>query len=422
MRRKERPVKTELFRISEMSERKKFKVDGYTADNLANAKICETQTVKSQVYIVCPHCHERVDSIPWHSNYGTQPAGATAKLDESYASLNRRKPGAELKCCVRCGGVFLDPRFREAAIGGYRKPKNHDALAVFLILSLIVIIIAVYVAITGAFRRIDGIEDFFNLGTILVAFPLVVVPVVFILVRKQTGLYKTRDELGSSRGRLKNLDYLRALNRLGRPLPVKYQNIIEGRPDDQKIYRALSGSCEFCGYLLKDAELCRHFGSPLMVCPECRKLTYDGNLCELAFYPIDRQEREYNNVQSSIDNTIKAHTRKAIISGVAAFLGILTLAVLIYFVFLAPEAPGLWGYSRYFPGKLRMVLMILAVLATVIGFYFHVKALAVIMRCSGYRRITMKTALAESEHRLRNPDYAANVRSAISLYEAPDSP
>ena len=69
-----------------------------------------------------------------------------------------------------------------------------------------------------------------------------------------------------------------------------------------------------------------------------------------------------------------------------------------------------------------MVLMILAVLATVIGFYFHVKALAVIMRCSGYRRITMKTALAESEHRLRNPDYAANVRSAISLYEAPDSP
>ncbi|WP_406043994.1 hypothetical protein [Succinimonas sp.] len=407
-----------------MSERQKFKVDSYTADNLANAKLCETQTIKSHVYVVCPHCHVKVDGIPWRSSYGTKPefaSGAAGKLDESYASLNRRKPGAELKCCLRCGGVFLDPRFREAAIGGYRKPKNHDALAVFLILSFIVVIMAVYVAITGSFRRIDGFQDLFNMGTTLVVFPLAVIPVVFILVRKQTGLYKTRDELGSSRARLKNLDYLRALNRLGRPLPVKYRNIIEGRPDDQKIYRALSGSCEFCGYLLKEPELCRHFGSPLLICPECRKLTYDGSLCELSFYPPNRQEREYDEVLSSIDNTIKAHTRKALISGLAGVLGLLALAALIYFVFLAPDAPGLLGYSRYFPGKLRMVSMILAVLAIVIGFYFHVKALAVIMRCSGYRRISMKAALAESEHRLRNPEYAANVRSAVSLYEAPVS-
>ena len=392
-----------------MSERQKFKVDGYTADNLANAKICETQTIKSHVYIVCPHCHVKVDSLPWHSNYGNKPefvTGTPGKLDESYASLNRRKPGSELKCCLRCGGVFLDPRFREAAIGGYRKPKNHDALAVFITLSLIVVIIAVYAAITGTFRRIDSFQDFFNLGTILVVFPLAVVPVVFILVRKQTGLYKTRDELGSSRARLKNLDYLRALNRLGRPLPVKYQNIIEGRPDNQKICRAISGSCEFCGYLLKDPELCRHFGSPLMVCPECRKLTYDGS----------------NAVQGSIGAAIKAHTRRAVISGLIAALGLLSLATLIYFVFLAPEAPGLLGYSRYFPGKLRMVSMILAVLATVIGFYFHVKALMVIMRCSGYRRISMKAALAESEHRLRNPEYAANVGEAVSLYESSLSP
>ncbi|MEE3423724.1 MAG: hypothetical protein VZR11_13615 [Succinimonas sp.] len=408
-----------------MSERQKFKVDGYTADNLANAKICETQTIKSHVYIVCPHCHVKVDSLPWRSNYGNKPefvTGTPGKLDESYASLNRRKPGSELKCCLRCGGVFLDPRFREAAIGGYRKPKNHDTLAVFITLSLIVAIIAVYAAITGTYRRIDSFQDFFNLGTILVVFPLVVVPVVFILVRKQTGLYKNRDELGSSRARLKNLDYLRALNRLGRPLPVKYQNIIEGRPDNQKICRAISGSCEFCGYLLKDPELCRHFGSPLMVCPECRKLTYDGSLCELSFYPPERQQREFDAVQSSIGTAIKAHTRRAVISGLIAALGLLALAALIYFVFLAPEAPGLLGYSRYFPGKLRMVSMILAVLAIVIGFYFHVKALAVIMRCSGYRRISMKAALAESEHRLRNPEYAANVREAVSLYEAPFSP
>ena len=140
------------------------------------------------------------------------------------------------------------------------------------------------------------------------------------------------------------------------------------------------------------------------------------------FYPPERQEREYDEVLSSVDNTIKAHTRRAVISGLIAALGLLTLATLIYFVFLAPEAPGLLGYSRYFPGKLRMVSMILAVLATVIGFYFHVKALMVIMRCSGYRRISMKAALAESEHRLRNTEYADNIREAVSLYEAPVSP
>ena len=122
-------------------------------------------------------------------------------------------------------------------------------------------------------------------------------------------------------------------------------------PDENRIYRVFSGSCEFCGCLLKVPEMCCHFGSPIATCPQCRMTTYDERLCELAAYPPEMRQDKFRTVVGGIGYAATSETKKAFIFGIAAVLGFLVMGILVYFIFLVPEAPGLFGYSAVFPGK-----------------------------------------------------------------------
>ena len=395
-----------------MSSHKKFDIYGYTPDKLANARNYEIRISGHLSYIVCPHCHTKVDSLPMRTR---DPDNGSI-----FSSNTDRMPGAELKCCPNCGGVFLDPRFREAAIGGFKKHKRNSTIAKLAVMIVIAIALSIYGAcsISSGFSGFGGYDiDAVSVRTLIVFLILIVILGAVFYYIKTEGLYNSRNELGSSRARLKNPDYLRALQRLGRPLPVKYLNLINGTSDENRIYRVLSGSCEFCGFFLKKPEMCRHFERPLATCPQCRMLTYDDRLCELAVYPPEMQREIFSAVAGGIGAAMKFEEKKALKFGVAAAAGFLILGVLVYFIFFAPLAPGLFGYSAAFPGKLRFLMLVISAMAVFIGGYGSCQALLRMGKLRKFGHVSFESELRKSEKRLGDPDYAGKVRTACSLYE-----
>lgn len=399
-----------------MSSRK-FNVYGYTPENLADARKFETKKSGEIIYIVCPHCNKKVDSLPASSEHVNPSFPGNAPARDFSEEITRR-PGAELKCCPHCGGVFLDSRFREAAIGGLKMQKNSSFIAKLAILTVVTAGLGGY-AFTSYPSNFSfvGIDDvgWLSMRVLPVLLMVAIMLGAGIYYIRKEGLYSSRNELRNSGARLKNPDYLRALQRLGRPLPVKYRNLINGNPDENRIYRVFSGSCEFCGCLLKVPEMCCHFGSPIATCPQCRMTTYDERLCELAAYPPEMRQDKFRTVVGGIGYAATSETKKAFIFGIAAVLGFLVMGILVYFIFLVPEAPGLFGYSAVFPGKLRFLLLVVSGLVVFIGGYGCFQALSRIVRFRKFAHGTFESELRESERRLRDPDYAAKVKEAISL-------
>ena len=101
---------------------RKFNIDDYSKEKLKRARMCETDEKKSfltgnkSTFILCPHCHKQIDFFSYVKELP----------DYSYKSTIRKKTGAELRCCRRCGEIYLDPRYREEALGGRYIMSKHE--------------------------------------------------------------------------------------------------------------------------------------------------------------------------------------------------------------------------------------------------------------------------------------------------------
>ena len=121
---------------------RKFSIDDYSKEKLNRAKMYETVKKTNiwernkPIFMLCPHCHKQID---FFSYFDVLP-------DYSYTSMIGKKIGAELRCCRHCGEIYLDPRYREEALGGIRLIgiREYNIVATVLMVCVIPILIFFY--------------------------------------------------------------------------------------------------------------------------------------------------------------------------------------------------------------------------------------------------------------------------------------
>jgi len=439
-------------------------VCGYSPDKLANARICETEYSGIYELILCPHCGEKQDRIvrPEHkilnrilSDERIRMTGTERKccphcggvfLDSGrheyilcphcgkkqnrivrpeHAILNRflsderkKMTGSELKCCPSCGGVFLDPRFREKAIGGGygRKKRVSETHRGILLRSLMVpiLFISFYSVFSKDFIQTvlrNGLYAGLELDIVLFTSAVMMAAAYWHLKKKMVGDNLPDNELDSSRTRLKNPDYLRALERLGRGLPVRYLNEINAMPDDRRIFRVLSGQCEYCGFLLTDSAARHRFGRSVTVCPQCRMPVYDNRVCELAAYPPAMRHKKYDDIARDIKSQLASERIFSFKFGIAASAVVLVLGILMFltpFVLQVPE------WLSHLLSEISAFPLLFGGIGCYVFLLEYVRYRQ--MNCGVFER-----ELMESERRLRDSDYAWKARKAVSFYESDES-
>ena len=133
---------------------RKFSIDDYSKEKLNRAKMYETVKKiniwerNKPIFMLCPHCHKQID---FFSYFDVLP-------DYSYKSMIGKKIGAELRCCRHCGEIYLDPRYREEALGGIRLIGIREYNIVATVLMVCVIPILIFLALFAVFTTYSEIN------------------------------------------------------------------------------------------------------------------------------------------------------------------------------------------------------------------------------------------------------------------------
>ena len=412
----------------------------YSPEKLRSARICIVQNRFGFLnYVFCPHCHISLSGQPL--NKASVAAHQVTEYTCGYGVVVK-KEAAVLKCCPECGQIYRDVRNREPAITGR---QAWPPFAVHLLV-LDAMVLAGYLFFLY-FRDYQGCIAFMEFSweksaqcqstsvileimspaaeavmyaVLLMIFMAASFLAALIMVRKR------EREVRLSEKRLRNIDYLRAMERTGIRLPEKFRRYIreseKGSPPGDtgmeksgkitakdEVFLAENGSCGYCGYLLRRHPV-QSIGRSVIRCPQCRSAVYDPYIHELAALP----EKEAREIFSKIS--------RELIIGVTRY-GALALLVL---VLLYPSVI----YTRdflvlLFSGKITVFEIMgsdlswkIAFLAIAILFsrirmlYFLIMAVVLRIRlyCGDFT-----TAFRESRNRMNCPEYAAKFWKARNL-------
>lgn len=418
---------------------RKFSIDDYSKEKLNRAKMYETVKKTNiwernkPIFMLCPHCHKQID---FFSYFDVLP-------DYSYTSMIGKKIGAELRCCRHCGEIYLDPRYREEALGGIRLIGIREYNIVATVLMVCVIPILIFLALFAVFTTYSEI----NWSSIFISFILSILCVIYLAAYTMLGgpsvvlqtvnhWFNKGTDLKKSEKRLQNIDYLKALDRIGRPLPEKYKEIISrgdikdstsdaadnfSEKTSPKISSLINGCCSYCGEIIKEPEAYSRFDRPITRCPKCHLFLYDSKKVELAAFPQSRWQDIYNNTSEEI-NLLRKKTLNFIFV-LWPMVFILTVLVVLpqYFLYTCPENPAERSTFMQIisdPKTAEEILMAIVLFTCVDSFiiYFLYCKLAVLNSAIKSHNKSFDEVVSESEKRLKNSDYAEIVRKAIREY------
>ncbi len=413
--------------------KKKYDVYGYTAEKLARAKIYETRNRNQGklCYLVCPHCHKQVDSISFAPDKANETGYYLLYFSHRtarYMAERNKRTGAELKCCPECGEIFLDPRYREPAIGGTKRTPDIK----YFILPVFTFIILIGFALNFINKSLSS--DSFPTPAILLSLSMVSFVLITIVIMgislKALKLYEVKNrynpnqELENSVKRLKNPDYLKALLRLGRELPVKYRALLQSqegntgasteKDSDSQVYRLKEGCCEYCGCFVKVPEISPSFNRAILKCPQCSHELYDSDICELCAYPEEEQKHKYEETEKGIINALRSE-KKIIKNG--SIVTVISLAVIFFIGLIMLTGGDSQLINFHSKPKLLILVFILTGLILTIGAFvtcLSINRYRYIMKC---RPESRSNEIRKSSIRMNNQDYAQKISKAVKKFE-----
>lgn len=412
---------------------RKFNIDDYSKEKLKRARMCETVEKKSfltgnkSTFILCPHCHKQIDFFSYVKELP----------DYSYKSTIRKKTGAELRCCRRCGEIYLDPRYREEALGGRYIMSKHEYVSTVICGIFCTIPVLISLALYAKNFTFAEINKDIIFICFFAAIILVVTAEAVVAMVLRSGKYRQSkgSDYEKSRKRLQNIYYLKAMDRLGRPLPEMYTEIInkgefaeEGTPkqtdkfpveSSARIFRLIKGCCSYCGLIVKEPESYSRFNRPITKCPKCRSFIYDSNLMELTAYPESRRKNIYNSTLEEIKCFRNRVLKIIVITGLISLVLTIVIVWLHSFLYTCPPNPD----NSYMTENVLcnskstrdiITVIILLIIIDCLCGYFLLFNLADLFRVFKSHNKSFDEVVRESENRMKDQNYAEIVRKAIN--------
>lgn len=401
--------------------------DCYTRQNLKEAKMCAFKTIGKIQYPRCPQC----------GKIGSYTSGITLSplielinhIYNGHEILNLR-PGPVLQYCDKCGTVYFNPANTEVALSGTRNRIAVLSGFWFMLFAIITGYI-LYLYFSGFLNCLTRMQASAGNFQCTVTPNLIIISIFCFLGLVSLIYYGAKysddckKEFAESARRLSNTEYLKAMERFGITLPVKYKKLINSRDNAKQgiffidnsqrqddVYLIDNYCCSYCGYMLKRPSLYeKSIGPALIKCPQCHINLYDNNAIELAAPVKAWQSYRYKCFRKSQLICILLFSGLSFISvaimiSVGYFLKNELQEIMYAEELFGPDAPNI---------KLFGCELMIEIIAG-IGLYKFLLAIFRLHRKGSFMK-NFDTLFSESEHRMKNHIYAEKVARGEKLFE-----